>query len=429
MSRPKVTFKTIGCRANQADTAMLRRSVFEAGAEILTGLEQADFVVINTCCVTAEAQRDCRKLARRALRESPLAKVIFTGCAVSAIANFGKDIDDRVILLGGGDLDLSEMSAHLNNIIGSSFDNNDNSEPKNNRSYQQFAGRTRALLKIQNGCEHYCSYCIVPFARGPEKSMPISEVFDNVSWLKNEGYLELVLSGVQIGAWGKDLPGTPHLSKLIADVADRFAPGRVRLSSIEPWSVNDALIEVVAGHTHVCPHLHVPLQSGDDNVLKAMGRGYSADDFTAIAHKIVKYEPNLAFGTDIICGFPGEDELAFQNTLALLRDIPLAYLHAFPYSERAGTRAVSIRPRSDRATAKKRVRIARELGNGAATKFETSQLGKIRELLIETTNGENARGITDNYLHVTTAKVNKHLLNVRLELDDDKKLIGVGVLL
>jgi len=391
-AKKTIAIRTVGCRANQADSATLARALDPERFELVDDLSGADAVVINTCCVTAEAERDCRKLARRALRESPGCRVILTGCAVSAVEGFGSDLGDGVVTIGGGDLPFERIADLVSERLGG-----EGEAVSPVGAALAPGGRTRALLKVQNGCEHNCAYCIVPAARGPQISMPLAEVMAEVDRIVATGTGEIVLTGVQIGAWGSELPGRPRLARLLEAVADRFDGGRVRLSSVEPWSVDEALIDVVAGHGRVCPHLHVPLQSGDDGVLARMGRGYDAADFASRIESAKERIDGLAFGTDVICGFPGEDEAAFENTLALLERLEPAYVHGFSYSPRPGTMAFEMSS-PGREAAKARVRRVRDLGEELAAGFRRSQIGAVREAIVE--DAASGRGLTDNFVQV-----------------------------
>ncbi len=392
MTRLKVTIRTIGCRANQADSATLGRHMDPSSVEIVDEFDGADLIVINTCCVTAEAERDCRKMARRALREAPGSRVVLTGCAVTAIEDFGKNIEGDVEVRGGGDVPMEELAAWISGKKG-------NGPGENVRGFSG-AGRSRALLKVQNGCDHHCAYCVVPAARGPERSMPMGEVMDNVDRIASSGYRELVLTGVQMGAWGRDLPRGHSLAKLVEAVADRFAVGRVRLSSLEPWSVGEDLIEVMAGHGRLCPHLHIPMQSGDDGILEAMGRGYTSVDLLRVIERARVAIPDLAVGTDVLCGFPGETDAAFDNTLALLRAINPFQVHAFPYSSRPQTRAATMPGQQSRQVARERVRQVRSFGEGMFTRFVEGQIGKVREVIVEDRRSGELNGLTDNFIQV-----------------------------
>jgi threonylcarbamoyladenosine tRNA methylthiotransferase MtaB len=395
--RCRIAVRTVGCRANQADSAALVRGCDEALFEATDQLRCADIVVVNTCCVTQEAERDCRKIVHRAQREAENAVIAVVGCAVNAQPGFATMLGDRVVALpwekaepGNFQTWLEEIARSLEGVEASSGD----------AAHSRAQKRTRALLKVQSGCTHGCAYCIVPRARGEERSMPLDEAVSSAMRLAEEGFREIVLTGVQLGAWGIDLRGRPRLPALLVALADAVAPGRVRLSSIEPWSVDEALLDVVAGHPRICPHLHVPLQSGDDRILGLMGRGYSVSQFEAIALAAKRKIGDLAFGTDILCGFPTETEEEHENTLSAVERFGFTHVHAFPFSPRQGTRAAEMGNAPGREIAKERVLAVRALGDGAVRRFVESQRGGVREAIVEEARGGKIRGLCDNFIPV-----------------------------
>lgn len=407
-----VYIQTVGCRSNQADSSVLEAHLHPETICVVSSWEDANVVVINTCCVTVEAERDCKKFARRVLRAQPQCRVLFTGCAVSAFSSFASDFSAQVVSLGGGATSPKDIAAWLNDFAKGSVPLSFVQLPSTkSRTYAYFHGsldesyravdnihgRTRGLLKIQNGCTHNCSYCIVPKARGPEQSMSVDEVLKNVAQRKRDGHAELVLTGVQIGAWGKDIIGSISLSELLDRIAILFSPGRVRLGSIEPWSVDGELIDVVASHRNICNHLHIPLQSGDDGVLTDMKRGYTALQWLNTVQLAKTKIGEVAIGTDVICGFPTETEQAFNNSLTILAQAQVAYVHGFSYSRRPGTLAAKLYG-ENRTVAKERVRRVRAQAETWRSAYVESQVGRECEVLIE----ESFRGLTDTFLQVST---------------------------
>ena len=390
----KVAISTVGCRANQADSGYLASHLDPERVEVVDRFDAADLVVINTCCVTAEAERDCRKRARRALKASPRARVVLAGCAVTAIDGFGKEISPRIEMRSGTAATPEALAGWINSLAGGAPD----AVPDGDLS-AALLGRTRGLLKIQTGCSHFCAYCIVPKARGKERSMPREAVLREVARFADAGVREVVLTGVQIGAWGKDLGGA-SLATLLLDAADRMGPGRIRLSSIEPWSVDEALIDAMASHPRICAHLHLPMQSGDDRILAAMRRGYDAASYLKVVERVRRRMPDAAIGTDVILGFPGEDDAAFRNTLQTLSVLEPAYLHAFTYSPRPGTRAALAENRPEKQTAQERTRIVRAQGEGFAEAARNTHLGGIREVIVEEALPEGFSGLTDTFVRV-----------------------------
>ncbi len=393
MTRKRLSIATIGCRSNQADSAALARLFSGYDVEIIGEFSESDVVVINTCCVTKEAERDCRKTARRALCDAPDARVLVMGCAVTGVRDFGADLGDRVEFVRGTDMSAEALAERLG------------LEPRTVEPAQGALpgqlGRTRALIKVQNGCSHFCSYCIVPKARGPEQSMPADAALLEMEALLERGYREIVITGVQLGAWGVDLREKPRLASLVAEMAANVAPGRIRLSSIEPWSVTETLVEVVAQNDRICPHLHLPLQSGDDQILEAMRRGYTSARYLEIVQQVKQAIPDVALGTDVIFGFPGEDDAAFSNTMETLAAIEPAYIHAFTYSPRPETRAAKLPNRPEKAVAKERTRKARAAGDAFSAAYREKQKGRIREVLVEEQRGDALHGLTDNFIPVS----------------------------
>ncbi len=400
MKQIRVQIHTVGCRANQSDSAVLE-SLLHPDRVVVGGDERPDVVVVNTCCVTGGAERDCRRLVRRFLEDDGVT-VVLTGCAVSAIEGFGRAFGSRVVSVGGGDRSPSVVADWLNDFAkgqvcetvhspaGSCFDHRPDAPVKT------LPGRTRAMLKIQNGCRHHCTYCIVPRARGPEESMPQDILRRRVSAFREAGVRELVLTGIQLGAWGIDLPGRPSLGDAVRTAAAAFAPGRIRLSSVEPWSVDDPLVRAVADTPNVCPHFHIPLQSGDDGVLRDMGRGYTVAAYLEKLALIRAAIPGAAIGTDVLCGFPTESEEAFENTLAVMRAAAFSHVHGFSYSRRPGTRATALYGAGDRTSARRRVQRVRSLGDTLAADFQATQIGRCCDVLVE----ENGRGLTDTFVSV-----------------------------
>jgi threonylcarbamoyladenosine tRNA methylthiotransferase MtaB len=397
----KVAISTVGCRANQADSAALLSRLDRRRVLLCAESEPSDIVIINTCTVTAEADRDCRKRARRALGVSPNATVFLIGCAVNVNPSFGEDVDPRIQSLPFEQGMPEALAARLNAIASADEEDGDSSDFG---LTDRLLGRTRGLLKIQNGCSHGCSYCIVPKARGRERSMPVSEVMSEIDRFKDAGFKELVITGVQLGAWGRDLGLPSGLGALLVSAAERFAPGRIRLSSVEPWSIDDSLLEAVLHHGSICPHLHLPLQNGDDNILNAMRRGYDSAVYLRIADKIRKLNADAALGTDVILGFPGEDEAAYQNTVAVLKSLSPSYLHAFTFSPRQGTRAATMDGRPDKEIARQRTRKIRLLSESFSLAFRQAHIGRTCEVIAEEERGDALFALTDTFVRVRLAK-------------------------
>ncbi len=398
----RVAFLTFGCKVNQYESEAMAQALERAGWELAT-VEEADLIVINTCVVTAKAEAEARKALRRAKRTG--AKVVVAGCwpqldpqgplqlgADGALGNEEKAeivaVVERVLqgeqVLQVGDISEAEGFPFL---------------PLDRPRF-----RTRALLKIQEGCDARCAYCVVPLVRGRPRSLPLEEVLRALQGLAREGIKEVVLTGVHLGRWGKDLRPPLDLVELLRRIETAETPPRIRLSSVEPQEISQELIALLASSEKLCPHLHVPLQSGSERVLKAMGRPYTPSQFRDLIHRIVGQLPGVAVGTDLIVGFPSEDEEAFSETYRLVEALPLAYLHVFPFSVRPGTEAAGLPGRVDERLKRQRVRALRELGQRKRREFYSRFLGERLSVLVEgKEEGGLLTGLSRNYLRCLIA--------------------------
>ena len=369
---------TFGCRLNSFESEVIRGHAAAAGL--------SDTVVVNTCAVTAEAERQARQAIRKAHRERPEARIVVTGCAAQIDPDSFAAMPevDRVLgnaekleagswqRLGAGDggervavgdiMAVRETAAHL---------------------IEGFAERSRAFVQVQQGCDHRCTFCIIPFGRGPSRSLPVGAVVEQVRALVAGGYAEVVLTGVDITDYGKDLPGRPSLGQLVRRLL-RLVPElpRLRLSSLDPVEVDDALIQALAEESRLCPHLHLSLQAGDDLLLKRMKRRHSRADALALVARARAARPDVVFGADLIAGFPTESAAQFANTLALVEDCGLTYLHVFPYSPRPGTPAARM-PQVPAALRKERAARLRAAGERARARFLESRIGTAAAVLVE----------------------------------------------
>ena len=376
-SRPSQVI-TLGCRLNSYESEVMR------GHAEAAGLEGA--VIINTCAVTAEAVRSARQTIRRAARDNPDAPVIVTGCAAQIDAKMFADMPEvtRVIgnhekmqaktwvpldLLGGtikvrvnDIMSITETAAHL--IDG-------------------MEGRARAYIQIQNGCDHRCTFCIIPYGRGNSRSVPAGDVVNMIKHLVDKGHYEIVLTGVDLTSWGEDLPGRPQLGNLVQRIL-KLVPDlpQLRISSIDAIEIDEALFDAVS-HPNLAPFMHLSLQHGDNLILKRMKRRHTREQAVELAQRLRAARPDIALGADIIAGFPTETEAAFENSLALIEDCGIAFLHAFPYSPRPGTPAARM-PQLDKATIKARAARLRAAGAKALTKHLEQHVSQTRDVLVET---------------------------------------------
>jgi threonylcarbamoyladenosine tRNA methylthiotransferase MtaB len=402
---PRVLIVTLGCKANQYDSEVMARALRQAGYRLAARGERADLALVNTCTVTQVADAKGRKLIRRIAADNPGVQIVVTGCYAHLAG------DEITRLPGVAAVVPNDQKPTIPDLVRRLL------PLRAAAAHQAAPPRARALLKIQDGCDHYCTYCAVPFARGPMASRPMADVLDEMRRLAAEGVKEIVLTGIRLGAYGRDLDGDDLASVLRA--ARDVPVARLRLSSIEPWDVTPDLIAAMAEVPSACPHLHLPLQSGDDGVLSAMGRPHAADDFRRLVGEVRAAIPDVALTTDVMVGFPGEREEAFQRTCALAQEIGLSRLHVFKYSRRPGTRAAGMgaqiaepvkRARSDHLIA-----IGERLFRAFAERFR----GRDVEVLFESCDKKTGLcdGLTPHYLRVVArgSGVAGRICRVRVE--------------
>jgi threonylcarbamoyladenosine tRNA methylthiotransferase MtaB len=381
---------TFGCRLNAYES------------EIMTGLaEQAgldDAVIVNTCAVTAEAERQARQAIRRARRLRPGARIIVTGCAAqiaperyAAMPEVDRVIGNREKLEAATFGTAETARVRVNDIMGV--------RETARHLVAGFDGRARAFVQVQQGCDHRCTFCIIPFGRGPSRSVPLGPIVEQVRTLVANGYRELVLTGVDITSWGADLPGRPSLGQLVRRLLAAVPElPRLRLTSLDPAEIDEALWQALAEEERLMPHLHLSLQAGDDMILKRMKRRHSRADAIAFCQRARRLRPDVAFGADIIAGFPTETEAMFANTLDLVEECDLTFLHVFPYSERPGTPAARM-PALPMAERKARAQRLRTAGDAALARFLDRRVGRALAVLVE----KDGFGRSEHYAPVTFA--------------------------
>jgi len=409
----RVAITTLGCKTNQFESAGMNESLQQQGYHSVPFTEEADVYIINTCTVTAKSDAESRKLIRRAAKLNPAAQVVVTGCYAQLAADELSRLPNVSLVIGNSEKrDIARLLATAAEGEGTSVAVADISAESTAEPLllESFAEHTRAFLQIQNGCNAFCAYCIVPYARGRSRSVAFDEVLAGVERFAAAGFREVVLTGIHLGAYGKDLAGQTDLTALLAEIDASGAVNRLRIGSVEPDEVTPALIDVIASGRHICPHLHLPLQSGSDSVLAAMGRGYRSGEIRALIDRLVKVLPDMAIGFDVIAGFPGESETDHSATCALLQELPIAYLHVFPYSSRPGTRAAAMTGHLDPAVIKARAAELRQIGESKKREYAAKFAGRELPLLIQ--GGKN--GITPNYLSVSLAEEAEGEVMVRI---------------
>jgi threonylcarbamoyladenosine tRNA methylthiotransferase MtaB len=403
-----VTLHTLGCKLNYSETSTLADSFHRKGFKINNNGEDADIFVLNTCSVTDNADKECRQIIRSVLNQNPETYVIVTGC-------YAQLQPDEIASIGGVDLVLgTNQKFRL-------FDYIDNYEKKTmscvftspinevldfDYAYSSdIDSRTRAFLKIQDGCNYNCSFCTIPLARGASRSLAIDKVIENAKKLLDSGYKEIVLTGVNTGDYNYEVSLNNKLFRYrLIDVLyelEKLNIPRIRISSIEPNLLTDEIIQLVKSSNNFCKHFHIPLQSGDSEILKLMRRRYNRDYYQSLIHKLNEEIPNIGIGVDVIVGFPGETSQRFENTRKFLDSLPVSYLHVFSYSERKNTHAIILPGSVDIAERKNRSRILRELSNSKKFKFYKENIGKTHNVLFETAKEDGSiYGFTKNYIKV-----------------------------
>ncbi len=431
MKRWRITAVTLGCKVNQVETAALLEDFGRKGAIIVPFKQEADLYLINTCAVTARAAYESRQIIRRALKQDPKL-VVVTGCYVQIGYEEILSRIKRPIFLVGNDRKrqipclVNEISIPLegSKVLVGDISTQTECEPF---LIDHFFDHSRAFVRIQDGCNAFCKYCIVPFARGPARSLPEELVLAQIKRLKENGYQEVVLTGIHLGLWGRDLRPQRSLLDLLRKI-EKMDPPRIRLSSLEPLEITDDLLLWAKESSCFCPHFHLSLQSGDNIILKAMGRRYCVEEFEELVCKIKDFFPQAAIGVDVIVGFPGEEEGAFEHTYELLFRLPITYLHVFPYSPRPFTEAAkwSQVPR-DRVA--QRVRRLKELSHAKRKAFYLEHLGKTFSVLVQKRDRLTKlyRGLSENYIMVFfdgPSRLEKKIIPVRLERLVDQFVYG-----
>ena len=394
MAKPDII--TFGCRLNAYESEVMRREADKAGLE--------NAIIFNTCAVTAEATRQARQAIRRARKENPEARIIVTGCAAQTEPEmFAKMAEVDLVL---GNQEKLEAGSYRLPDFGVSAEErvkvNDIMSVRETALHMidGFTERTRAFVQVQNGCDHRCTFCIIPFGRGNSRSVPAGEVVEQIRRLASNGYSEIVLSGVDITSWGTDLPGRPRLGNLIRRILKSVPElKRLRLSSIDSIEADQELMQAIAEEERLMPHLHLSLQAGDDMILKRMKRRHLRDHSIAFCEEVRKLRPDVVFGADIIAGFPTETDAMFENSLKIVEECGLTFLHVFPFSPRPGTPAARM-PQLPKPLIQDRARALRQKGKERLDAFLVGEVGTQRSVLIET----ESSGRTEHFASVKFAQ-------------------------
>ncbi len=430
----KFHIQTFGCKVNQYESDGIGSTLEKKGWAKGNKNESCDVFIVNTCAVTSKAGMQSRQAIRKIIRENPKAKVIATGCHAQTDPDVIKKIADLHIICHQ---DKTKIADNIDLICSNnySFEFKKTDFGKKN-IFQGFnhavkGSMTRAYLKIQDGCEAFCTYCIVPYARGSYVSMPQKDVLKHLEQLNNLGFKEVILTGIHTGKYGVDFKNKTTLVKLLEKINQEKPVHRIRLSSIEPGEINDDIINLAAKDGILCDHFHIPLQSGDDDILKKMKRPYDTKLFKNIIHKIHKKLPFAGIGVDTLIGFPGETDKQFENTYNLIKKLPLSYLHVFPFSPRKGTPAFSLKNQIDSEIIKKRCAAMRQLGQTKRESFINGNFNRRLKGLVQHKSNikkEVIEAVTSNYINVfLNGKSDLKGTIIDLELDQcNSNLIVTG---
>src|SRR5436309_2436831 len=399
---PRGSFWTLGCRLNQYGTAALRARILDSGhIEVPAGSADADVVFVNTCTVTARADQEARQLIRKIHRSQPGARIVVTGCYAQRAPEELRPLAGVTAVLGSAERDEPEALMHA---VRSRTPFVHVGAGRANRDFKTVApvlvGRSRALLKVQDGCDSFCAFCIVPYVRGRARSLPHEEVLARARRLLHAGFTEIVLTGADLGSYGRDQGETEALPRLVEALLDLGDGHRIRLSSIEPNKVDRTLAGLIGSEPRLCRHLHVPLQSGSSRVLRAMRRGYTPEQYAALVSGVSARGP-IGIGADVIVGFPGEGEAEFQETYDFLESLPITFLHVFRYSQRPGTAAARLGAGGQDGTVRERSERLRVLGEAKSGAFRRSLVGSTLPVVME--SGRGSRGpiaMSDVYVPV-----------------------------
>ena len=424
----KYLIATLGCKVNQYETQAMEAMLIADGHEPAGPDENADAVIVNTCAVTAESGRKSRQMIRRLGEENPGAVIGVCGCYSQLEPDSAEKLGAKVIFGSG---DRIKFIKAIEKAMESGESVREIDKPFERRVYEELpagavSGRPRAMLKIQDGCVNFCTYCIIPYTRGRLRSLPMESAAAETARIASEGYRELVLTGIEVASYGVDLPGKPGLADVICKCAEASGKMRIRLGSLEPTVITEDFCRKLAETGKLCRHFHLSLQSGCDRTLKAMNRKYDTEFFYERTELLRKYFPGCGLTCDLITGFPGETEEDFASTLAFIRKCAFSDMHIFPYSRRPGTPADRMPGQCTHAVKAERAARAQRVCEEMHTEFLKDQIGKELPVLFETEENGICTGHSDNYafVKVRAAALRRKVFNVRITGNDRENLFG-----
>ena len=439
--------ENFGCRATQADGAMIERQLLDRGLQRARSAREAEVVIVNTCTVTASADQDARSSIRRVHRENPKARILVTGCyaqrapeELAAMAGVSLVVGNshkqdvaayaQRTCTDSGFVPLLQLtdSPPSNVIIGDIFAHTElMAAPVFNTEAAGNSEKTRPNLKVQDGCNNRCSFCIIPFVRGRSRSLQLGDILREVDALVLKGHREIVLSGINLGRWGRDLSPRANFAAMLRSILERTVVQKIRISSVEPMDWTDEVIELMASTPRIAKHAHVPLQSGSDRILRSMRRKYRPWHYADRIERVRCAMPDAAIGADVMVGFPGESDQDFEQTRAFIERLPFTYLHVFTYSSRPGTPSATLPDQVPTPTARERNRILRELVAAKKHAFMQSFVGRnLEAITLPHVKGRFTEALTDNYLKLWIEGVHaaNSILQVRIASTDGEVIHG-----
>lgn len=378
----KFTVLTLGCKTNQAESTIIERTLCEAGHKVADITDKPDICIINTCSVTAKADQQSRQLINKYLNND--IRVIVTGCY--------SELNHEKIKRSNPEIEIIKNKDKSDILKTFKIEDTGVKEP-------YYHTRHRPAVKVQDGCNNACSYCVIPMTRGRSRSLSPGEIINEICHYESLSYKEVVLTGIHLGAYGADLIPGLSLATILKSILNQTKDIRIRLSSIEVKEIDDELLEVLADE-RICKHLHIPLQSGDNNILRSMNRTYKVEDYRQKINNILYLFNDIALGADVMVGFPGEKEPEFKNTQQLLKEIPFSYLHVFAFSSRPGTKADKLPEQIDEETKRLRSLALRVTGEAKKREFIIKNIGKVKHVIVESKTGKGFIGTSDDYIKV-----------------------------
>ncbi|HTP64660.1 MAG TPA: tRNA (N(6)-L-threonylcarbamoyladenosine(37)-C(2))-methylthiotransferase MtaB [Geobacteraceae bacterium] len=398
----RIAITTLGCKTNQFESAAMAEALGRDGFQVVPFEDAADIYVINTCTVTARTDAESRRLIRRARKRQPEAKIVVTGCYAQVAPEELKGMDGVHLVIGNtekkGIAGLLKEIGEKPRVLVSDISLE---ERAGGVALETFTEHTRAFLQMQTGCDAFCSYCIVPYARGRSRSIPPEEVLEGIRIFAQKGFKEVVLTGIHLGGYGLDLDPRRQLLDLLEIVEKERLVQRLRLGSVEPTEITPSLVRFLATAKIICPHLHIPLQSGHDQVLARMNRHYTTELFREVIEELAAAVPDICIGCDMIAGFPGESDREFEASYGFIESLPIAYLHVFPFSPRPGTPAATMPGQVSSNLVHERAAALRRLSDQKKRAYHGSFIGRELKVLVQEKIGDGMlKGLSRNYIQV-----------------------------